>query len=324
MIETERKTLVVDESGAGDYRTLTEAVAACAATPDEPVRFYIRHGIYEERPFIELADYVIEGEYRNATVITASVGGRDPWPGEVKTGTFRSATLFLGGGRAVVRNLTVQNNAGDGAKAGQALAVYADASRVLMENVNLYGNQDTLFTAPLPLQEREQNGFRGPRENTPRLDTVQYYKNCTIRGNIDFIFGGANAVFDTCRLEPWHHISGTCYITAPSTPAGKPGYLFVNCTVQGSCAPGSVYLGRPWRADAACYWLDCALSDEVCADGWDNWRDPENEKTARFGEHGSTGPGSAAKRAFGSVDDDSEANAQREMYARVKAEFGVE
>ena len=67
-----------------------------------------------------------------------------------KTGTFRSETLFLGGGRAVVRSLTVQNNAGDGAKAGQALAVYADASRVLMEDVNLYGNQDTLFTAPLP------------------------------------------------------------------------------------------------------------------------------------------------------------------------------
>ncbi len=75
--------------------------------------------------------------------------------------------------------------------------------------------------------------------------------------------------------------------------------------------------------DAACYWLDCVLSDEVCTDGWDNWRDPENEKTARFGEHGSTGP-SAAQRAFGSVYNDTEANAQREMYARVKAEFGVE
>ena len=150
-----------------------------------------------------------------------------------------------------------------------------------MENVNLYGNQDTLFTAPLPLQEREQNGFRGPRENTPRLDTVQYYKNCTIRGNIDFIFGGANAVFDTCRLEPWHHISGICYITAPSTPAGKPGYLFVNCTVQGSCAPGSVYLAALARGRGLLL-LDCALSDEVCADGWDNWRDPENEKTARL------------------------------------------
>ena len=52
--------------------------------------------------------------------------------------------------------------------------------------------------------------------------------------------------------------------------------------------------------------------------------DTENEKTARFGEHGSTGPGSAAKRAFGSVDNDNEANAQREIYARVRAEFGVE
>lgn len=323
MAEAERKTLVIDEGGKGDYRTLTEAVAACAAAPEEPVRFFIRHGIYEERPFIELADYIIEGEYRNATVITASVGGRDPWPGEAKTGTFRSQTLFLGGGKAVVRNLTVQNNAGDGAKVGQAVAVYADASRVLMEDVNLYGNQDTLFTAPLPLQEREKNGFRGPRENTPRLDTVQYYKNCAIRGNIDFIFGGANAVFDHCRIEPWHHTTDTCYITAPSTPAGKPGYLFVNCTVQGSAAPGSVYLGRPWRADGACYWLDCTLSEEVCADGWNNWNNAENEKTARFGEHGSTGPGSAPQRAFGSVDNDAAANAQREMLARVRAEFGL-
>ena len=56
-----------------------------------------------------------------------------------------------------------------------------------MEDVNLYGNQDTLFTAPLPLKEREEHGFRGPRENAPRLDTVQYYKNCTIRGNIDSV-----------------------------------------------------------------------------------------------------------------------------------------
>ena len=149
MADIQRKTLVVDEGGTGDYRTLTDAVAACADTPNEPVRFYLKHGIYEERPFIELADYIIEGEYRTATVLTASVGGRDPWPGESKTGTFRSETLFLGGGRAVVRNLTVQNNAGDGAKAGQALAVYSDASRVLMENVNLYGNQDTRCL-PLP------------------------------------------------------------------------------------------------------------------------------------------------------------------------------
>jgi len=113
----------------------------------------------------------------------------------------------------------VQNTAGDGARVGQALAVYADAGRVLMQGVNLYGNQDTLFTAPLPLREREKNGFRGPRQDSPRLNTEQYYQDCRIRGNIDFIFGGANAVFDHCKIEPLHHKTQTCYITAPQHAA---------------------------------------------------------------------------------------------------------
>ena len=115
---TERKTITVAADGSAMYRTLTEAVQACAVNPREPVCFSIKRGVYEERPFIELADYVLEGEDRDETIFTAGVGGRDPWPGEEKTGTFRSWTLFLGGGKAVVENLTVQNTAGDGAKGG--------------------------------------------------------------------------------------------------------------------------------------------------------------------------------------------------------------
>lgn len=90
-----------------------------------------------------------------------------PWPGEERTGTFRSQTLFLGGGSARLEHLTVENTAGDGADRGQALAVYADASRVCMVDVSLHGNQDTLFTAPLPLAVRQKNGFRGPRRTRP-------------------------------------------------------------------------------------------------------------------------------------------------------------
>lgn len=318
---SERKTIVVAADGSGDFTTLTAAAAACA--PQEPVHFYLKRGVYEERPFLELADYVIEGEDRNGTILTAAVGGRDPWPGQSKTGTFRSWTLFLGGRSACVKNMTIQNTAGDGADVGQALAVYADASRVCMMGVNLYGNQDTLFTAPLPRQERELYGFRGPREHTPRLATRQYYRDCVIRGNIDFIFGGANAVFDRCRIEPWAHRSRVCYITAGSTFESTPGYLFAECEVQGNCPPATVYLGRPWRAHAAAYWLDCRLSDEIHPDGWDNWEDPANEATARFGEYGSYGPGAAPQRAFGSVGDIHSAEASRAMLAAFRAEFKV-
>lgn len=262
------------------------------------------------------------------TVISAGAAGRDPWPGEERTGTFRSQTLFLGGGSGRLEHLTVENTAGDGADRGQALAVYADASRVCMVDVSLHGNQDTLFTAPLPLAVRQKNGFRGPRENTPRLDTRQYYRDCEISGNIDFIFGGANAVFDHCRIVPVAHRGVTSYIAAASTPQGKPGYLFADCTVQGNSPAGSVYLGRPWRQYARVYWLDCDLSDEIIPLGWDNWSDPANEETVHFGEYGSKGPGapkaSPARAGYAALNDEASAQEMRAMLAEFRADFGAE
>ncbi len=298
-----RRKIIVSMQGEGDFTTLSRAVESCSANPQEPVYFVVKNGVYRERPFIELADYIIEGESAERTVITGACGGRDPWPGEEKTGTFRSQTLFLGGIRARVSNITIENTAGDGARAGQALAVYADARQVFMDGAVLLGNQDTLFTAPLPVREREQNGFRGPREHTPRLDTEQYYRNCRIAGNIDFIFGGADAVFDHCRIEPVPHAAGACYITAPSTAADREGYLFADCIVEGNCPAGTVYLGRPWREHGACYWMNCSFDREIHPAHWDNWRNPENERTARFGEYGSCGEGAGRAGGFGSTDD---------------------
>lgn len=306
-----RHTVTVAADGSGQYTTLTAAVSD--QDPHRPVRFVLGPGVYHERPVLELDDYEILGAGMDQTILRAGVGGRDPWPGEAKTGTFRSQTLFVGGGNARLQDLTVENTAGDGAVAGQALAVYADAARVRMQRVALNGNQDTLFTAPLPLKEREPNGFRGPRQNAPRLNTVQYYLDCVIRGNIDFIFGGASAVFDRCTIVPLAHRSGVSYITAASTPPDQSGYLFAQCIVQGNCPAGSVYLGRPWRRDAAVFWLDCTLSEEIAPDGWDDWQNPANRRTARFGEFGSRGPGRAPSRAFGSVGDQALARAYRAM-----------
>ena len=70
----------------------------------------------------------------------------------------------------------------------------------MFENVKMTGCQDTLFCAPLPVSARQQNGFMGPRMMTERRLTRQYYKNCEITGDVDFIFGGADAVFDDCFI----------------------------------------------------------------------------------------------------------------------------
>lgn len=316
-----RKIVTICADGSGEYTTLS--AAAAAQDPDAPVQFIMGPGIYHERPFLELNDYVITGAGKEKTTLSAGVGGLDPWPGEAKTGTFRSWTLFLGGTCARVEHMTIENTAGDGAKAGQALAVYADASRVCMVDVALYGNQDTLFTAPLPLTERETHGFRGPRENTPRFDTKQYYRDCIISGNIDFIFGGADAVFDHCRIIPLAHKKRVSYITAASTPQNHPGYLFADCTVQGTCPKGSVFLGRPWRAYARVFWLNCRLSDEIHPAGWDDWGNSANRDTVQFGESASYGPGASEKtRAFGSVNNEKETVAMQHRLLAFRRDFG--
>ena len=315
-------TVTVAQDGSGDFASIAEAVLAVPY--EEEALAQVGPGIYREKLVCEKRCITLRGAGADKTKLVWGDGGKLPHKDGRPTHTFRSYTAFFSGETLCVEDMTIENDAGPGAKAGQAVAAYVDSTRAVFRRVKLLGSQDTLFCAPLPEKEREKDGFLGPRGLAPRKPTAQYYTDCEIAGDIDFIFGGGDALFENCVIRTVDNRIPHSYVTAPSGKADGLGFVFWSCDFVSDCPPGSVYLGRPWRADAACYWLDCALSDEVCADGWDNWRDPENEKTARFGEHGSTGPGSAAKRAFGSVDDDNEANAQREMYARVKAEFGVE
>lgn len=129
-------------------------------------------------------------------------------------------------------------------------------------------------------------------------------------------------------IVPVAHRGVTSYIAAASTPQGKPGYLFANCTVQGNSSAGSVYLGRPWRQYARVYWLDCDLSDEIIPLGWDNWSDPANEETVHFGEYGSKGPGapkaSPARAGYAALNDEASAQEMRAMLAEFRADFGAE
>lgn len=84
-----------------------------------------------------------------------------------------------------------------------------------------------------------------------------------------------------------------------------------------------MYLGRPWRKDAACCWLHCRLSEEIHPDGWDNWNNPENEANACFAEYENSGRGAAAVRAFGTVNDAETLQKQPENLTALRTMFDV-
>lgn len=290
--------MIVAADGNGDFKSLQEAVDSISPDNYDRIIIYLKRGVYKEkvridRPFISLV-----GENPTNTIITFDDHAKKLLPNGEPMNTFNSYSIYIGGHDFTAENITFENSAGDGRIVGQAIAAYVDADRAAFKNCRFLGCQDTLFTGPLPknptplgLNLIHPTLGSGTEEYTGQVR--QYYENCLIRGDIDFIFGSATAVFKSCEIivnDRQERING--YITAASTfPWQKFGYVFLNCKLGGDAGPNSVYLGRPWRDFAKVAFVNCLMGEQIIPEGWHNWDKAEREKTVSFGEVLSQGPG---------------------------------
>lgn len=263
-VEKKMKRIVVDKSGKGDFTTIQEAIHAVRAfDPDYTTTIFVKEGIYFEKIVIPdyIRDLTIVGESRDKTVISNNDHAQIN-----NMGTFRTYTMQIRGEDITLKDITIENNA---PPVAQAVALHTEGDRISLINCRLLGNQDTLYTG---------------RENG-RL----YFHNCYIEGTTDFIFGPSTAWFEHCDI----HCKKNSYITAASTPKEVEfGYIFNHCTITVDDHVTSVYLGRPWRPYAMTLFMHCELPKEINPNGWDNWRNPENEKTSRYAEYNNSGAGS--------------------------------
>jgi len=252
----------VAKDGTGDYKYIQDAINALRVFPLAPITLYIKNGVYNEK--IELSanntDVTFIGESVDKTIITYN-----DYSGRGKMGTFDSYTAKISGNRFKAENITFANSAG---RVGQAVALYVDADKAVFKNCKFLGNQDTIY-----------NGGEYAR---------QFFVDCHIEGTTDFIFGPATAVFKNCTIFS----KANSYITAPNTPKDKEfGFVFLNCKVIVNEEVDKLYLGRPWRAWAKSVFIKCELPKQIAPQAWDNWGNPENEKTAFFAEYECTGEG---------------------------------
>lgn len=266
--------LTVAADGSGDYRTIQEAINAFRAYSPVALQLYIRKGVYKEKLVIPswITNLTITGENPDSTIITnddysGKFKSTDTVADKSKYSTFSSYTMWVQGNDITIKDLTVRNTAG---RVGQGVALHVDGDRVTVKNCRLLGNQDTLLTA--------------------NDSSRQYYIGCLIEGTTDFIFGPATVVFENCVIRSLSN----SYITAASTPAWKSfGYVFLNCKLTANEEAKQVYLGRPWRAYARTVFIGCEMGAHIRPEGWENWRNPENEKTAFYAEYNNSGPGAA-------------------------------
>lgn len=165
-------------------------------------------------------------------------------------------------------------------KAGQALAMRDAADKSCFYNCRFTGRQDTLCAS----------------------SGRQYYKNCDVEGDVDFIFGEGTCVFDDCDIvSVFRDTTPKGFLAAPGTPKGKHGVLFQKCRLKATFdEPGSVYLGRPWHPSSSqvpvqseAVFRECEIGPHINADGWykmyskkDGWVEPTSEHMFEYKNKG--------------------------------------
>jgi len=249
--------VTVAQDGTGNFTTVQAAINAAPTGRTTPYTIFIKNGKYKEvmtvpanKPFLQLV-----GESVANTILTYNNSAGTLVNG-VALGTQNSASFTVNANDFSAMNLTFENSFGEAASGGQAVAILVNADRAAFRNCRFLGNQDTMYL--------KGNG-------TPR----QYFLNCYIEGNTDFIFGSAIALFEQCNLyAKVKATTGTSYIAVPNTPAGQAfGLVFKNCNVTGNPVANGTNtkydLGRPWQANPKCAFLNCNLSTPLILDeGW--------------------------------------------------------
>ena len=155
-------TINVAPDGSGQFTTISEAVLAVPY--DCPAVIRIAPGIYREKLVCEKKEITLAGAGMDATRLVWNDGGKLPHPDGRPTHTFRSYTAFFSGEKLRVEDMTIENDAGPGAKAGQAIAAYVDSARAAFSRVRLLackGLGDQLFN---------QGRFAGTKEAGEDID----------------------------------------------------------------------------------------------------------------------------------------------------------
>ncbi|KAK8487657.1 hypothetical protein V6N13_029166 [Hibiscus sabdariffa] len=141
----------------------------------------------------------------------------------------------------------------------QAVSLLVSDDRSAFYGVNLYGFQDTLCD---------------DRGN-------HFFKDCNIRGTVDFIFGSGKSLY----------LIRVITSQARESESDDTGYSFVHGKVTGD-AKGA-FLGRAWKSSPRVVYAYSEMSKVVNPAGWSHNSQPERAKTVFYGEYKCTGEGAS-------------------------------
>lgn len=263
---------IVAKDGSGKYKTITEALAAVPPKNNKTFVIYIKAGVYVEQVNVtrRMPNVMFIGDGPTKTRISGRLNFAQG------TNTYRTATVIISGEHFMAKNIGFENTAG--AIGHQAVAIRVSADYAIFYNCHMDGYQDTLYA------------------HTYR----QFYRDCSISGTIDFIFGDATVVFQNCKLIVRKPLDNQqCIITAQGRidPREPTGIVLHNCFITGEAAyipvkaKNRAYLGRPWKNFSRTIIMGTHIDDMIDPEGWLPWMGSFALDTLYYSEFNNKGPG---------------------------------
>ncbi|KAF2316815.1 hypothetical protein GH714_042156 [Hevea brasiliensis] len=268
--------IVVAQDGSGNFKTISEAVAASVKRRSGTKRFviYVKKGVYKENVEIKksMKNLMFIGDGIDATIVTGNKNAQDG------STTFRSATFAVSGEGFIAKDMTFENTAGP--QKYQAVALRSGSDFSVFYSCRFKGFQDTLYV----------HSHR------------QFYRNCDIYGTIDFIFGDAVVVLQNCNIfvrKPMSSQKNTVTAQSRKDPNENTGIVIHNSRVMAASDLRPVqrsfktYLGRPWKKYSRTLFIKSNLDGLIDPEGWLPWIGNFGLNTLYYGEYMNTGSGAS-------------------------------
>ncbi|KAK8913917.1 putative pectinesterase/pectinesterase inhibitor 34 [Platanthera zijinensis] len=263
---------VVSTDGSGTHNTIADAVKAAPEGSSRRIIIYVKAGHYYENIKVarKKTNLMFVGDGMGKTVVAGSRSVYD------KFTTFHTATFAATGAGFIMKEMTIENNAGP--EKHQAVALRVGADRSVVYHCSIIGYQDTLYV------------------HSQR----QFYRECDVYGTVDFIFGNAAVVVQKCNLwarKPMAGQKNTITAQNRKDPNQNTGISIHDCRIQPAsdlnAVKGSVqtFLGRPWKLYSRVVYMLSYMGDHIDPAGWLEWNGDFALSTLYYGEYMNSGPG---------------------------------